>query len=100
MDPIQDHANTILDGAISILKEDGWIQGSFENYAGACCLVGALHYAAGSICVELGVRVEGRQLAARRLQGVIGTPFIALWNDARGRTATEVIAALEKAKIP
>jgi hypothetical protein len=75
-----------LRAAADVLRRDGWMQGDVINQAGHSCALGAL-----------AVVSEDREHAAyRAFRDYLGGP-IGSWNDKPGRTADEVIAALEAA---
>lgn len=67
-----------------ILRRDGWCQGQTVDEQGKRCLVGAIMDTASKDWGAL------YQAVGRRHIGYVQ------WNDARGRTAAEVIALLEE----
>ena len=79
-----------LRAAADVLERDGWTQGRFyDRSTHARCAVGAIHY----VVNHKGVRaVQAREAFADHV-GEMGSS----WNDAVGRTAAEVIAALRAA---
>lgn len=82
-------AQEVLLEAAEYLELYGWIQGEMGAFGGPCCIVGA------TVSVDpLGEARAEAQLAVRRYLSVDSLP---LWNDAPGRTAAEVIAALRGA---
>ena len=81
-------AETLLEAA-GMIRARGWCQGEFFDADGRVCAMGAIHRAAGwheALIVA----------AERHLRSVVGRD-VPGWNDAGGRKADEVIAALEKA---
>ena len=81
-----------LRAAADVLRRDGWTQELFINQVSGCpCVAGALLDVAGyrwhNAIERLGAHLG------------IGTSPLAVyrWNDTTGRTADEVIAALEAA---
>lgn len=66
-----------------LLRERGWCQGAYQTTDGRCCLVEAL------------IKTERTGDTGTFLRNHLRTPFLTEWNDAPGRTADEVIAALE-----
>ena len=86
-----------LRAAADVLRRDGWTQGAYLNSDTGCrCLVGALDYVYGRRGVGwMGDSSESEAYDA--LEAVIGDQSPIAWNDRRGRTADEVIAALEAA---
>ena len=86
-------ARTDLLRAAELLEANGWQQGRFGEAGGPQCVIGALNSAihrAAANWLEVNSRVG---VAILELQGHIEAPPI-VWNDARGRTAQEVIGAL------
>ena len=82
-----------LRAAAEVLRRDGWTQGDYEKADGCKCLSGALR----SVCGGIDSTEPERYLPAwGYLRALIGREAIT-WNDAPGRTADEVIAALEAA---
>ncbi len=77
-----------LRAAAEVLKRDGWTQGKFYDRSTRCrCVTGALNCATA--------RSKRRfDSAWDALIPVIPDPNVIEWNDAPGRTADEVIAAL------
>ena len=73
----------ILLRAAEILERDGWTQGAYEH-DGKCCMVGALILAG-----------QGWSVARNAVRDNIGMEPI-YWNDAKDRTASEVIAKLRE----
>lgn len=102
-----DAVSRVLAGA-SILVERGWTQGAMaRTIAGlqaspgrtdaVCwCASGAIWAAARKLYgVQRGLTIEG--LARERLRDVIRPAAVAIWNDAKGRTAHEVAEKLREA---
>lgn len=107
----------ILTGAIDILSERGWCQGTLIRYTGAVCMVGAMRIAAarriGMDDDDIFAAAAGRKdvwpeemrdelkaafdksviLAADQIDGAI----LDKWNDVDGRTVDEVISVLQAA---
>ena len=82
---------------ITYLQQHGWTQEYFCKFDGKCCLVGAVHRAVGdenrlSNVLEL-LRLE---IGASSRRSRLDT--IAEWNDAEGRTFSEVINLLKRAR--
>lgn len=77
------------------LRDKGWLQGTRGACDGPVCLLGALAVACGGH--PNGGLNDAAELVWRTLQGVVGTEYLVHWNDTPGRTADEVIAALEVA---
>jgi hypothetical protein len=94
-----------LRAAAEVLRRDGWMQDDNGSCDGPKCLAGAVNYVVtGALSVdefpEEDEEQEARADAAMRVVAdLVGENyvFIARWNDAPGRTADEVIAALEAA---
>lgn len=84
-----------LENAATLLREMGWCQGSMTNGAGCHCAMGAL----AVICEgEWTPRWdEAREALYRQFGGRHAIPSLVEWNDTPGRTAEEVISALEAA---
>ena len=80
-----------LRAAAERIREVGLAKGATRRADGSMCALGAISWATG----ESGF---ARYCAGRGLMlTVIGTEWVAEWNDAPERTADEVIAALEAA---
>lgn len=91
-------AREVLLKASEYLTLHGWVQHKMGHLGGPCCLVGAL------ISVDpYGEAREEAQQKIRRLLGIKANAenrhlrCLVNWNDAPGRTADEVIAALRAA---
>jgi hypothetical protein len=87
--PPSDGVARDLENAATLLRERGWCQGRFHDSRGRSCAAGAIRVVTGDTDAELAAR--------RALRRVVGGEAIALWNDKIGRTAEEVITALESA---
>jgi len=91
----------ILLGAASILEKRGWVQKVSEDASGACCVQGAIHYAAYGTATEPSMCVLGMHAqvskAFNRLRACLPRNRIIPWNDAEGRTKEEVISKLREA---
>ena len=87
-----------LRAAAEVLRRDGWTQGVFHDTTTGCrCLQGALD-AVYAPRERMGAYVESDEDATYvQLAKIIGTNRVIDWNDKPGRTADEVIAALEAA---
>jgi hypothetical protein len=91
-----------LRAAADVLRRDGWIQLSDHAYGGHCAS-GAIEVAIDPEWEdhrEEGWEYEENQRfseATLRLCRLVDASSVTGWNDAPGRTADEVIAALEAA---
>lgn len=89
--------------AAGIVRERGLYQNGYRNDAGACCMLGACLEALGAgwyLCKLTRAwqpTIPEPQDLLDLLRKAIGVGRVPDWNDAPGRTADEVIAALEKA---
>lgn len=83
----------VLQDAAEVLEKEGWTQDNYKDQYGYCAL--------GSINMALGVAATAmdshQHLATAALEDVIGTPFVATWNDSPGRTKDEVLDAFHAA---
>lgn len=70
-------------------NSDGELCGSQDLNASCWCCVGAI----GAVTAYN----EQATPALKAIRDAIGTPGIAKWNDAKGRTQAEVLAAFDKA---
>ena len=93
----------ILNAAASLLEKQGaWTQGSFYKMTddGPCmCAMGAIAIA-GGLSWDAVLNHPATKYLAEQVSGVrSGFPnvFVAPWNDAPGRTQSEVVAALRDA---
>jgi hypothetical protein len=86
-------AAEILRRAADVLRRDGWCQGDMRRADGHRCMAGAV--------IAAMVTVDGHWSRAieHAFFSVIGTHDRTGWNDTPGRTAAEVIAALEAAAV-
>ena len=66
-----------------LLRKHGWCQGTYQTLDGRCCVVEAL------------LKSERHYEIGKRLRDHLGVEHLPTWNDTPGRTADEVIAALE-----
>jgi len=82
----------VLLHAALLIEERGWCQGLYEAPDGRLCAIGALSVASGG---DADIYVGGA--ADEALARIVCTAYIPHWNDATGRTAAEVIAALRAA---
>ena len=74
--------------AAGLIRDRGWCQNTFGDDQGRVCILGAIHLT----CEDGGYHNARRFLSERTgITNLIG------WNDAKGRTATEVITLLEEA---
>lgn len=89
---VHDEAATMLEEVHDYIVRVGWIQGGWKSTNGVCLLQafkdcdGAKH----------GVAADAE--ARRIFQNVIGDGNIMGWNDASGRSKTEVLTHLQAAK--
>jgi hypothetical protein len=102
-----------LRAAAEVLRRDGWTQRSYHSDNGCHCALGAIAIVtgyhdmkrgprSGGDWPELGCMVGGRPGSAAEwlgefLNGHPSASVVVDWNDKYGRTADEVIAALEAA---
>lgn len=80
----------VLNGAADLIERDGWCQNTSHGAGGTRCAVAAIRDARP---LPVGVYTGALEWFERTL----GCPSAALWNDAPGRTKTEVVAALRAA---
>jgi hypothetical protein len=86
----------ILNSAVEIIKQRGWIQGAFNRESGVC-LSRAINDAAAE---HQATEIE-RWDARYAVLAVIGSYSIASWNDSGKRTKAQVLDALfEATKVP
>jgi len=91
-----DEVGKVLLRAAEIVRER-WQQGGLGFRGGRVCAMGAIHEASGASHDEWGGSYNRlAKKADGRLSDFIGR-WIALWNDAKGRTAEEVAQAMEAA---
>jgi len=90
----------LLDAA-QYIREHGWCQGKLITRRGEVCMMGAIAMATKSPITVTGMeqRIERNQICddAINLAVMATNNRGAFWNDDHGRTADEVIAALESA---
>lgn len=95
----------VLTEAARRVQEKGWVQGRFRDDAGAVDLLQALGDACGldlTIACRRDVRLDvGPTVllgaAIDRVRQRLDVEYLSRWNDEEGRTAAEVVAALEGA---
>jgi hypothetical protein len=94
-----DYAGQLLLDAADILRRNGWVQKTLGNRRTGYCLIGALRVAqCGTVFVPKGAAAEaGLGAALSRLHTATKCYDAAAWNDEKGRTKDQVIAALEYA---
>lgn len=87
----------VLEQALGLLERDGWAQNTYgpldPKTRGPRCMIGAV--IAGCRAVSGWPNVEESIDALGELSGV--GEKVSLWNDTRGRTKDEVLAAVRKA---
>lgn len=84
---------TVYLRAIEVLKERGWYQGGLEEGPGGpCCMVGACNVALSGSATSPRFHQDLDEVAR-----AVGSILLGDWNDAKGRTRRQVIAALRKA---
>jgi hypothetical protein len=81
----------VLRKAGDVLRLRGWCQGTMESWQGAHCALGSIRSASGKNCRAY---VEARDV----LWEVVGG-YPARWNDQIGRTAAEVMRALDASYV-
>lgn len=85
----------VLVEATQILKKEGWVQGSFQNYNGRCAL-GAVNGAGYNLNATDGVVDRAKARLERALpksySGVIA------YNDYPGRTFNAILRLFQKAR--
>lgn len=84
----------VLMGAADYLEEHGWLRHYFGYDGGPACALGAIH-------VAMGGRMPGYpgRDADHETVNALGLPYrgVTHWNDAPGRTETEVVTRLRAA---
>lgn len=81
----------VLTTAADILERDGWIQGAMYNRDGCHCALGALHAAARQLDYDYSPVWDACALIAARVADAGYSPWdLPGWNDAEGRTVTDV----------
>jgi hypothetical protein len=86
-----------LRAAADVLERDGWTQNAYTDQNGCHCVMGAAYVAMGCPTTEWAEGLTERVDAVRDFLGTFLGRRPHLWNDAPGRTAEEVIAALRAA---
>lgn len=77
----------VLRDAADLIEPPGkWIQGRLGDPETGCCAVGAIIYAAGNCDDTYFACVAA-------MENLLGT-YASIWNDTKGRTQAEVVAAL------
>lgn len=88
-------ASDFLKGAAELLVTKGWCQGDYSDGAGRSCALGAMSFATRN--------ARGRTPLWSELCDWLrlgaGTDCIPTWNDTPGRSAEEVIRAMDAAYI-
>ena len=105
-------ASKLLDRARSLVEERGWQQGSVEEVTLVRCMATALE----SAMVSLGYSIVDFNYAKHALEATLGLPLasgpvgptaldipywgrgLMEWNDSKGRTEAQVLAAFATAK--
>jgi hypothetical protein len=91
----------VLDRAADVIAERGHYKGDYEGPGGEVCVAGAIRVAVtGTAMPHPKTADRTRHVigsAYNSLGRAIGDPIITYWNDAPGRPADEVIAALREA---
>jgi arginine/ornithine N-succinyltransferase beta subunit len=83
-----------LRAAADVLERDGWTQRNYVDRGGCRCMIGAL---AAATREDLRTWNTVRVDAGRKAMRDFLHQNLASWNDAEGRTAAEVTAALREA---
>ena len=90
MTPVAD----VLNGAADLIERDGWVQHDNRGPNGERCMVDA-------ICAVIPGPQPWKsrlyELATVAVEEVTGSYLLSGWNDRRGRTKAEVVAALRAA---
>jgi hypothetical protein len=103
--PTQEHRTPadILNAAADLLEKPGaWVQETFGRRGECYCVRGAISAAAGHNSLSIGDDPSEEALAkalfgpVRASQHLAGS-LIVQWNDAKGRTQSEVVAKLREA---
>ena len=89
----------VLNGAADLILEDGWCQNQYRNVDGGRCLTRALADALNLPLNGPGLWYKNPlyRAAALELRRVTGRYMLTGFNDDRGRTQAEVVAALRAA---
>jgi hypothetical protein len=77
--------------AYALIKQYGWVQGKWGSPRDGFCILGAIG--------ELFLSDCERVAAWERVRAAIDSPCIEKWNDTRGRTKRQVLAALKQAGV-
>lgn len=106
------HAHETLNGAADLIERDGWCQHSYVEPNGARCAAEAISevvYGQKSAEVAYGQKSQDGQDGSRawwaavrafsRYLGLKRYIGIECWNDAKGRTAEEVVEAMRAAAL-
>jgi hypothetical protein len=95
---IDDVGKVLLDAA-DYIERHGWCQHIYQDHAGKVCAAGALLHVAIPDTYHPTVREKASLalLALAKLKKYLGTDWIGSWNDMRGRTKEQVVAALRGA---
>jgi hypothetical protein len=97
-----DNVRKVIAGAIAVLDECGWCQGTSQNFMGQHCAVGALAEAAQRTLADR-AKWYNAPVFIDHLYAIdvvtkkTGTVMLSRWNDAKGRTQAEVRAVFEAA---
>lgn len=86
-------AREVLLRAADRIERFGWVQGRAHGDGGSCCALGAISAVLGA---GFTTGLESMQIVLARHLG-IAPCNVARWNDAPGRTASDVITALRAA---
>lgn len=88
------NVSQVLWKAAKIIERDGWCQNTLVDPRGRVCILGALNKAETDYATRW-----GSESPYEFLRPLIGESYIAGWNNARDRTAEEVIDMLVIASI-
>jgi hypothetical protein len=94
-----DETGRVLLRAAEIVRER-WCQGRYTDRFGGHCAVGAVAKASGAEVFadqEFVILTESLSAALAQLALALGGEWVPGWNDTPGRTAEEVVEALERA---
>lgn len=81
--------NAVLAKAAEVIRERGWIQGTYSTTEG-CCVVGAMYQAATFLREPEGVLAGAENV----LRGEVG--HIVSWNDSFETTKERVLSVLDR----
>lgn len=97
----------IIEGAIRLLRQRGWHQGSYQGRNGELCAFGALSDTFNELCQARRLLDDNRRweaawrtfLRAKEMVCEAADTDLSLpnWNDQEGRTVGEVLDAMERA---